>query len=94
MLSGSIRREGSSKFAENKRWANFALSGGWRISNEAFMEDVTWVDDLKIRLGYGVTGNNDFSSSYMANMLGSIPTGCYPTEPGLIRMVNLNWGPN
>ena len=98
MLSGSIRREGSSKFAENKRWANFwALSGGWRISNEAFMENVTWVDDLKIRLGYGVTGNNDFSSSYMANMLGSdtywmLPDGTWAYSYGKSQNVNPNLG--
>ena len=98
MLSGSFRREGSSKFAENKRWANFwALSGGWRISNEAFMENVTWVDDLKIRLGYGVTGNNDFSSSYMANMLGSdtywmLPNGTWAYSYGKSQNVNPNLG--
>ncbi|MGE4332477.1 MAG: SusC/RagA family TonB-linked outer membrane protein [Macellibacteroides sp.] len=98
MLSGSIRREGSSKFAENKRWANFwALSGGWRISNEAFMENVTWVDDLKIRLGYGVTGNNDFSSTYMANMLGSdtywmLPDGTWAYSYGKSQNVNPNLG--
>lgn len=98
MLSGSIRREGSSKFAENKRWANFwALSGGWRISKESFMEDITWVDDLKIRLGYGVTGNNDFKASFMANMLDSdaywmLPDGTWAYSYGKSQNVNPNLG--
>lgn len=68
--------EGSSKFSADNRWANFwSASAGWRISKESFMKEVKWVDDLKVRFGYGVTGNNDFSASYMADMLGPIHTG-------------------
>jgi TonB-linked SusC/RagA family outer membrane protein len=72
LLQASIRHEGSSKFAPDNRWGDFwALSAGWRISNENFMKDLNWVDDLKIRFGYGVTGNNDFSSAYTANTFSS-----------------------
>jgi TonB-linked SusC/RagA family outer membrane protein len=98
LLQASIRHEGSSKFAEDNRWANFwSVSGGWRISNEHFMEDVSWVDDLKLRFGYGVTGNNDFSSSYMANMLSSdsywmLPSGSWAYSYGKSRNVNKNLG--
>ena len=98
LLSASIRREGSSKFAENKRWANFwSLNAGWRISNENFMKDVKWVNDLKIRFGYGVTGNNDFKSSYMANMLGAdaywmLPNGEWAYSFGKTQNVNKNLG--
>ena len=63
LLGASIRHEGSSKFASKTRWGDFwAVNAGWRISNEEFMKNVEWVNDLKIRFGYGVTGNNDFSS--------------------------------
>lgn len=53
----SIRREGSSKFGANYQWGNFpAVSAGWSINKESFLEDVTAVNNLKIRAGYGVTG--------------------------------------
>lgn len=53
----SMRREGSSKFGANHKWGSFpSASAGWTISNEKFMEDATWLDNLKLRAGYGVTG--------------------------------------
>lgn len=53
----SIRREGSSKFGDNHKWGNFpSASFGWTISNEKFMNNLKWVDNLKLRVGYGVTG--------------------------------------
>lgn len=63
MLAASIRREGSSKFGPNNRWGTFwSLSGGWRINQEKFISDVDWLNDLKVRVGYGVTGNNGLPS--------------------------------
>ena len=53
----SVRREGSSKLGENNKWATFpSVSLGWTISNEKFMEGLTWLNNLKLRAGYGVTG--------------------------------------
>ncbi|WP_346860742.1 TonB-dependent receptor [uncultured Draconibacterium sp.] len=53
----SVRREGSSKFGANYQWGTFpSASLGWTISNEKFMEDITWLDNLKLRAGYGITG--------------------------------------
>lgn len=53
----SIRREGSSKFGENNKWGNFpSASVGWTISEEAFMQNLTWLDNLKLRAGFGITG--------------------------------------
>ncbi len=53
----SVRREGSSKFGENNKWGTFpSASLGWTISNEAFMEDITWLNNLKLRAGFGITG--------------------------------------
>jgi TonB-linked SusC/RagA family outer membrane protein len=54
----SIRHEGSSKFGANHKWATFpSVSLGWNIMNEAFMEGTrSWLDNLRLRVGYGVTG--------------------------------------
>lgn len=59
-FSGSIRRDGSSRFAKDNRWGTFwSLGGSWRISRENFMEDVSWVDNLSLRASYGSVGNDD-----------------------------------
>ena len=53
----SVRREGSSKFGANNKWGTFpSVSLGWTISNEEFMKSLTWLNNLKLRAGYGVTG--------------------------------------
>lgn len=99
MATATIRHEGSSKFAKENRWGNFwALSGGWRISQENFLKDVKWINDLKLRFGYGVTGNNDFDASYMANTLSSdaywmLPNGNWTYSYGPTSNVNpkLGW---
>lgn len=75
MLSASLRREGSSRFGANHKWGLFpAVSAGWRVSGEEFMEDVAAVNDLKVRAGFGVTGNNlasDLKSIAMLNKSGT-----------------------
>lgn len=53
----SVRREGSSKFGENHKWGTFpSASLGWTISNEKFMKGLTWLNNLKLRAGFGITG--------------------------------------
>lgn len=53
----SVRREGSSKFGENNKWGTFpSASLGWTISNEEFMKGLTWLNNLKLRAGFGITG--------------------------------------
>ncbi len=63
-ITASLRREGSSKFGVNHKWGNFpAVSLGWRINEEPFMQGAAdWLDELKLRGDYGETGNQDFSS--------------------------------
>ena len=62
----SIRREGSSKFGANNKWGNFpSASLGWNIINERWMKGIKWLDNLKLRAGYGVTGVIP-SSSYLS----------------------------
>lgn len=58
----TVRRDASSKFGENNRWATFpSASLGWRISKESFMSGLTssWMNDLKLRVGYGTSGNSN-----------------------------------
>lgn len=71
LFTASLRHEGSSKFGANHKWGNFpAVSAGWRISQEKFMSGLRWIDDLKIRADYGVTGNQDFGSYLSINTMG------------------------
>ncbi len=59
LLSASVRRDGSSKFAPGKKWGTFpSVSLGWRISEEAFMKEVSAINELKLRGSIGVTGYN------------------------------------
>lgn len=59
LLQATIRRDGSSAFGINNHWGTFpAVSVGWRISNESFMKDQKVFSDLKLRAGYGISGNS------------------------------------
>ena len=70
MFTASLRHEGSSKFGVDNKWGNFpAVSAGWRISQENFMKDIKWINDLKLRADYGVTGNQDFGSYNSLNTM-------------------------
>ena len=60
IVTGVIRRDGSSRFGANTRYGVFpAVSAAWRISSESFMKGLSWVTDLKIRGGYGTMGNSN-----------------------------------
>lgn len=60
MLTGVIRRDGSSRFGINSRYGVFpAVSAAWRVSSEPFMKALPWVQDLKLRGGYGTMGNSN-----------------------------------
>ncbi|HTN38584.1 MAG TPA: TonB-dependent receptor [Arachidicoccus sp.] len=84
LLSATIRRDGSSNFGPNNRYGNFpAASAAWRISNESFMKKVSWIDDLKLRVGYGTTGNQSIPSfQFMRRYQASINTSFYPIGGG------------
>ena len=59
LMTASLRHEGSSKFGANNKWGNFpAISLGWRISEESFMKGIDWINDLKLRGDFGITGNS------------------------------------
>ncbi len=60
LLSGSIRRDGSSRFGIANQYGTFpSVSAGWRVSQEKFMNDVTFINDLKLRFSWGKSGNNN-----------------------------------
>jgi TonB-linked SusC/RagA family outer membrane protein len=59
-IKASIRRDGSTKFGENNRWGWFPTAAlGWNMHNENFMRDIHWLDQLKLRASYGVSGNQE-----------------------------------
>lgn len=67
VLSASIRRDGASNFAENKKWGTFpGVSFGWIMSQENFMKNISVINFLKLRTGYGTTGNSNIGSSAFA----------------------------
>ncbi|WP_321424364.1 TonB-dependent receptor [uncultured Bacteroides sp.] len=65
LLTANFRADGSSKLAPGNRWGYFpSVSAAWRISSEKFMKDIKWIDDLKIRGGWGQTGNQSGVGDY------------------------------
>ena len=67
LLQATVRRDGSSAFGKNNRWATFpSVSAAWRITEEEFMKDNKIFDDLKFRVGYGVSGNSLGFDPYIA----------------------------
>lgn len=74
MLTATVRRDGSSRFGANNKWGIFpSASLAWRISDESFMDGTSsWLDNLKLRVGYGVTGNQDGIGEYKSlSLLGA-----------------------
>nr|WP_315158607.1 TonB-dependent receptor [uncultured Flavobacterium sp.] len=88
-ISGTVRSDGSSRLAEGEKWVTYpAVSAGWTISNESFMKNITWLNSLKLRAGYGETSNQSVSPYATLGALSTRPynfgttnsTGVYVTE--------------
>ncbi len=74
LLSLTVRRDGSSNFGPSNRYGVFpAASFGWRLSEEAFLKDVDVIDDLKLRVGYGITGNQNIPGGNTVDRFGGGP---------------------
>lgn len=72
-VSGSFRTDGSSRFYSDVRWGNFwSLGGSWRITQERFMENLPWINDLKLKASFGEQGNDDIGTYYGWQSLFSI----------------------
>ncbi len=70
LLTATLRRDGSSRFGSGNKWGLFpSVSGAWRISKESFFKNVNWVNDLKLRAGYGITGNQNIGNYSFAAAL-------------------------
>lgn len=93
-LSGSIRRDGSSRLGKDNRWANFwSVSAAWRLAGEAFLQDNKWANDLKLRVSYGTNGN--LPGGYYTNLATYSFGGGYGDESaiywGQAGNNNLGW---
>lgn len=72
LITASLRADGSSKFAKGSRWGYFpSASVAWRMEQEEFMKSVSWLSQLKVRLSYGVTGNQSIDPYSTFSMYGS-----------------------
>jgi TonB-linked SusC/RagA family outer membrane protein len=95
LLSGSLRSDGSSRFAKDVRWGQFYSVGlGWRIKQEKFMENLNWLDDMKLKVSYGEAGNDNIGLFYQyifyyyADGFGNF------TTPNRLSNANLRWEGN
>ena len=94
MITATMRRDGSSKFGANHKWGWFpSVSAAWGISQEAFMQDISWLNDLKLRAGYGVTGNQDGLKPYKSLELYQ-PYGTYYNGGGTSTSFRITQNPN
>lgn len=95
LLTATFRRDGSSRFGVNNRWGSFpSVSLGWRISEENFMNDVTWISELRLRASTGLTGNN-FITNYGAIGLTSPENYPFGLSGGtVVNGIRLNNIPN
>lgn len=97
LLTASIRRDGSSRFGQNSKWGVFpSVSAGWRLSNEQFMDGISQISDLKLRVSWGISGNNgigDYSHIAMLNFANYSFGGGYANGlvPGNYPNPNLGW---
>jgi len=95
LLTATVRRDGSSKFGPNKKWGTFpSVAGAWRLSQESFWQDSkinNVVNDLKLRVEYGVTGNNDIGNNlYLTTYsITDYPMNNTPGTPVYVTSSNL-----
>jgi TonB-linked SusC/RagA family outer membrane protein len=74
MLTASYRFDGSSRLAEGHKWVDYpAVSAGWNIHRESFMNNVSVINRMKLRVGYGITSNQSISPYSTLGLLGTIP---------------------
>jgi TonB-linked SusC/RagA family outer membrane protein len=76
LFTANFRADASSVFGPNTRWGYFpSFSAGWRLSEESFLKDVTAINDLKLRAGYGIVGNDQISTTNYYSYLGGVSSG-------------------
>ena len=97
-ISGSFRRDGSSRFHRDVRWGNFwSVGASWRISQENFMRGIRWIDNLTLKASYGVQGNDNLGSLYAWQAFYSLsyPNGANPgATVSSLESKELKWEKN
>ncbi|MCK7556477.1 TonB-dependent receptor [Chitinophaga sedimenti] len=89
LLSATVRRDGSSNFGPSNKYGTFpAGSVAWRLSEEPFLADATWLEDLKLRAGYGITGNQRIPGfQYLQRFESALASSAYPIRGDVITGV-------
>lgn len=89
LISATIRRDGSSNFGPENKYGVFpAVSAAWRLSGENFLANSTWINDLKLRVGYGVTGNQRIPAfNYLPRYSSSQAASYYPITGSVVSGV-------
>lgn len=97
LLTATIRADGSTVFSNKNKWGYFpSFSAAWRVSEEAFMKDVRWISNLKVRLGWGTVGNDRISNYlsmdlYSSNKYGVGNNTVTVLTPKQLKNSNLKW---
>ncbi len=97
LLTMTLRRDGSSRFGENTKYGNFpGIALGWNVTNEPFMKNVSFVDMLKLRAGWGKVGNQGVAPYQTQGLLARTTyafgtTGAFGFSPGTISNPDLRW---
>ncbi|WP_028296117.1 TonB-dependent receptor [Olivibacter sitiensis] len=80
-MDATLRRDGTSKFGPGYKWGTFpSFAGAWRISSENFMRNISWLDDLKIRGGWGKTGNQETRDFAYLSLVNLNPKAAFGTD--------------
>ena len=97
LLTATVRADGSTVFSKKNKWGFFpSFSAAWRVSEEAFMKDVDWVSNFKVRLGWGIVGNDRISNYlsmdlYEASKYGVGNNTVTVLTPKQLKNANLKW---
>jgi len=105
LLAASMRWDGASQLSPGKKWASFpSISLGWRMEQEKFMQNIKWIDQLKLRIGWGISGNaaiapyatkgsvQDLTYTWgKVAEVGYVPSDPNAKSPALIANQNLGW---
>lgn len=90
LLTATVRHDGSSKFAKGSQWGTFpSFSAAWNMENEEFLNDVNWLDNLKLRAGFGLLGNQNIPNfAYLTAYQASYSNGAVGFSPEDSRFGN------
>ncbi len=93
LLTATVRRDGSSKFGPKNKWGTFpSVALAWRLIQEKWLQDVNWISNLKLRLGYGKVGNSNISTYLYGSSLQTILTPMGSAYiPSNLSNPNLKW---